>query len=159
MVNFRGGSMKESLALIALFRLTFSSYGQLATITALVGTVSDSSGKAKIPALDKATLDKYSGITNQDGNYRIDFVRVGTYDVSAEYPGFQTMRHAGSIVNTNSIVRKRPDLLKKPVYNCGAGHLIGCIDKSAFAVPGNIAQGIFAYGNASPQHPPQAPRA
>lgn len=61
--------MKESLALIALFRLTFSSYGQLATITALVGTVSGSSGKA-ITALDKATLDKYSGITNQDGNYR-----------------------------------------------------------------------------------------
>jgi hypothetical protein len=37
--------------------------------------------------------------------------------------------------------------LKTPVYDCGGGHLIGCIDKSAFAVPGNIAQGIFAYGN------------
>jgi hypothetical protein len=50
--------------------------------------------------------------------------------------------------NTSSQGPQRPDLLKKPVYNCGAGHLIGCIDKSAFAVPGNIAQGIFAYGNA-----------
>ena len=50
--------------------------------------------------------------------------------------------------NTSSQGTQRPDLLKTPVYNCGAGHLIGCIDKSAFAVPGNIAQGIFAYGNA-----------
>ena len=49
--------------------------------------------------------------------------------------------------NTSSQGSQRPDLLKTPVYNCGAGHLLGCIDKSAFAVPGNIAQGIFAYGN------------
>jgi hypothetical protein len=50
--------------------------------------------------------------------------------------------------NTSSQGTQRPDLLKTPVYNCGAGHLTGCIDRSAFAVPGNIAQGIFAYGNA-----------
>jgi hypothetical protein len=49
--------------------------------------------------------------------------------------------------NTSAQGPQRPDLLKTPVYNCGAGHLLGCIDKSAFAVPGNIAQGIFAYGN------------
>jgi hypothetical protein len=49
--------------------------------------------------------------------------------------------------NTSSQGTQRPDLLKTPVYNCGAGHLTACIDKSAFAVPGNIAQNIFAYGN------------
>ena len=69
--------------------MVFSSYAQIATITSLVGTVSDSSGKAiagaKITAVDTATLDKYNAVTNQDGNYRIDFVRVGTYDVTAEY--------------------------------------------------------------------------
>ena len=31
--------------------------------------------------------------------------------------------------NTSSQGPQRPDLLKTPVYNCGAGHLIGCIDK------------------------------
>jgi hypothetical protein len=50
--------------------------------------------------------------------------------------------------NTSGQGPQRPNLLKTPEWNCGAGHLIGCIDKSAFAVPGNIAQGIFAYGNA-----------
>src|SRR6185369_12103889 len=50
--------------------------------------------------------------------------------------------------NTSSQGPQRPDVVKTPVLNCGAGHLIGCIDKTAFAVPGNISQGIFAYGNA-----------
>jgi hypothetical protein len=50
--------------------------------------------------------------------------------------------------NTSAQGPRRPDLLKKPVYDCGAGRLTACIDRSAFAVPGNIAQGIFAYGNA-----------
>jgi hypothetical protein len=49
--------------------------------------------------------------------------------------------------NTSAQGPQRPDVLKTPVYNCGAGHLTACIDKSAFAVPGNIAQGIFAYGS------------
>src|SRR4051812_42899403 len=101
--------MKKSLAALALFALATGSYAQIATITALVGTVSDSSGRAiagaKITALDRATLDKYTAVSNQDGNYRIDFVRVGTYDVSAEYPGFTSVRHAGSVVDINQIVR------------------------------------------------------
>jgi len=50
--------------------------------------------------------------------------------------------------NTSAQGPQRPNLLKTPVYDCGSGHLLGCIDKSAFAVPGNIAQGIFAYGTA-----------
>jgi hypothetical protein len=49
--------------------------------------------------------------------------------------------------NTSAQGPQRPNLLKTPVYDCGGGHLIACIDKSAFAVPGDIAQGIFAYGN------------
>src|ERR1700753_3904779 len=87
--------MKHSLALAAFFTLIASCYGQIATTTSLVGTVSDSSGRAiagaKITAVEAATLDKYNAVTNQDGNYRIDFVRVGSYTVSAEFPGFKGM--------------------------------------------------------------------
>src|SRR4051794_5186775 len=101
--------MKKCLALTAYLTLLASAYAQIATITSLVGTVSDSSGKAiagaKITAVDQATLDRYTAVTNEDGNYRIDFVRVGTYDVSAEYSGFATLRHSGSIVEINQIVR------------------------------------------------------
>jgi hypothetical protein len=86
-----------------------AAYSQIATVTALVGTVTDSNGgaivNAKITAVDTATQDKYNAVTNQDGNYRIDFVKVGTYDVTAEFPGFKTMRHTGSEVTINQIVR------------------------------------------------------
>ena len=86
-----------------------AAYAQIATTTSLVGTVSDSSGKiiagAKITAINAETLDTYSAITNQDGNYRIDFVRVGTYNVSAEFAGFSRLQHTGSVVTINQIVR------------------------------------------------------
>lgn len=50
--------------------------------------------------------------------------------------------------NTSSQGPQRPDALRAPAVNCGSGHLLGCIERAAFAVPGNIAAGIFAYGNA-----------
>ena len=99
----------KNIALLAYWLYTASAFGQIATVTSLVGTVTDSSGKtvvgAKISATETSTQDKYSAVTNQDGNYRIDFVRVGTYDVTAEFPGFKTMRHAGSEVSINQVVR------------------------------------------------------
>jgi hypothetical protein len=49
--------------------------------------------------------------------------------------------------NTSSQGPQRPDILKPPVYDCGAGRLTACIDRTGFRVPGNVAQGIFAYGN------------
>src|SRR5437667_11424379 len=101
--------MRKLIAFAGCWLFAVSSYGQIATVTSLVGTVSDSSGRAiagaKITATETATQDKYSAVTNQDGNYRIDFVRVGTYDITAEYTGFKTVRHAGSVVNLNQIVR------------------------------------------------------
>jgi Carboxypeptidase regulatory-like domain len=75
--------MKQILTLLITCALSVASYAQIATTTSLVGTVSDSSGKiiagARITAVNSETLDTYNAITNQDGNYRIDFVRVGTY--------------------------------------------------------------------------------
>lgn len=101
--------MKTYTVVAAFVVMVFCAYGQIATITSLVGTVTDSSGKAiagaKITAVDSATLDQYNVVTNQDGNYRIEFVRVGTYDLTAEYPGFSRVKVAGSIVTTNQIVR------------------------------------------------------
>ena len=99
----------RNVALLTCWLFAAVGYGQIASVTSLVGTVTDSSGKtvvgARITATETSTADKYSTVTNQDGNYRIDFVRVGTYDVVAEYPGFKSMRHAGSEVNINQVVR------------------------------------------------------
>src|SRR5258708_15053439 len=101
--------MRRGFAPFAFLGLAIGLNGQIATTTALVGTVTDSSGSAvvgaKITATEAATQGKYTAVTNQDGNYRIDFVRVGTYDVTGEYPGFKTMRQAGSVVEINQVVR------------------------------------------------------
>src|SRR5215470_13952671 len=84
-------------------------YAQIATTTSLVGTVTDGSGRiivdAKITAVNAATLDTYQATTNQDGYYRIDFVRVGTYNVTAGSAGFAKIERKGSIVNLNQVVR------------------------------------------------------
>jgi hypothetical protein len=85
------------------------SFAQLATTTALVGTVTDSTGKviagAKITAVNEGTKDTYNTTTNEDGNYRIDFVRVGIYTVTAEHAGFARVQNTGSEVTINQIVR------------------------------------------------------
>ncbi len=101
--------MKQLLGILACLAVSVSAWAQLATRTSLVGTVEDSSGKvivgAKITAVNADTLDTYSTATNQDGNYRIDFVRNGTYTVSAEFAGFTKAQRKGSVVDVNQTVR------------------------------------------------------
>jgi hypothetical protein len=52
--------------------------------------------------------------------------------------------------NTASSGTYRPNLVKTPTANCGSGHLVGCIDPSAFTIadlyPANPTN--YAYGNA-----------
>src|SRR4051794_21627198 len=101
--------MKQFLAVLALLSLAVGANAQLATTTALVGTITDSSGKSmggvKVTAVNTGTLDTYTTTTNEDGNYRIDFIRIGTYNVTAELTGFNRVQHTGSIVDVNATVR------------------------------------------------------
>ena len=52
--------------------------------------------------------------------------------------------------NTASNGSWRPDLLHTPTDDCGAGHLVGCIDATAFTVNdlSPITPGAYAYGDA-----------
>ena len=99
---------KLGIALIGLW-LAPALLAQLATTTSLVGTVSDSSGKvipnAKVTAVETQTANTYTGVTNAQGYYLLDFVKVGTYNVTAESPGFQKMTTTGIIVEINQTVR------------------------------------------------------
>lgn len=88
---------------------TFAAHAQLATTTSIVGTVTDSSGKsianAKVTATETRTLDKYSTITNDQGYYTIEFVRVGQYQITVTQVGFQEVRKTGILVDINQTVR------------------------------------------------------
>src|SRR5215472_4039153 len=66
-------------------------FGQ-ATDTILVGTITDSTGaavpKASVTATNQGTGVKYTGTSNEMGEYRINNIPVGTYNVSATAQGF-----------------------------------------------------------------------
>ncbi len=86
-----------------------SAPAQIATTTSLVGTVTDTSGNiiqgAKVTAVETGTQDKYTGTTNAQGYYSLEFVRVGTYNITAETPGFQTVTKTGIQVFVDQTVR------------------------------------------------------
>lgn len=72
--------MKEIFRAVALVFLAISAYGQLASITSLVGNVSDPSGAAvagaEAMALNEGTQETYTTTTNTDGYYEFPFVKA-----------------------------------------------------------------------------------
>jgi hypothetical protein len=82
---------------------------QLASQTALVGTVTDSSGLvmpgAQVVAVNLGTKDTYEATTNAEGYYDIQFVKAGKYEITFTVSGFQTFKATGVEVATNQVVR------------------------------------------------------
>ena len=78
-----------------------AAYAQLASQTALVGTVTDAGGLvlpgASVVAVNVGTRDTYEATTNAEGDYYIQFVRPGKYDISVTVNGFQTFRAPASM--------------------------------------------------------------
>jgi hypothetical protein len=89
--------------------LATSAWAQLASQTALVGTVTDSGGLvvpgAKVVAVNLGTQDTYEATTNASGFYNIQFVRTGRYEISVEAQGFQAYKKTGIEVPSNQTVR------------------------------------------------------
>jgi hypothetical protein len=98
-------SVTVSLCLL----LATSAWAQLASQTALVGTVTDSGGLvipgALVTAVNTGTKDTYEATTNAEGYYNIPFIRPGRYDVTISLSGFQTVKASGVDVSSNQVVR------------------------------------------------------
>jgi hypothetical protein len=94
--------------------LATAAAAQLASQTALVGTVSDSGGLplpgAQVLAVNLGTKDTYETITNNEGYYNIQFVRPGKYEITIALSGFQTSKTTGVEVANNQIVRTNATL-------------------------------------------------
>jgi len=97
------------LCLIGSMVFVPSASAQLASQTALVGTVTDSGGGvlpgATVVAVNTGTKDTYEAITNAQGQYNIQFVRPGRYEITVSMQGFQASRTTGIELTTNQIVR------------------------------------------------------
>src|SRR5215217_8790586 len=89
--------------------LATAAHAQLASQTALIGSVTDAGGLvlpgASVVAVNAGTRDTYEAITNADGDYYIQFVKPGKYDVAVTVNGFQTFRATGVEVASNQVVR------------------------------------------------------
>ena len=76
---------------------------------ALVGTVTDSGGGvlpgATVVAVNTGTKDTYEATTNDQGQYNIQFVRPGGYEITVSMQGFQASRTTGIELTTNQVVR------------------------------------------------------
>ena len=89
--------------------LAAAASAQIATTTSLVGTVTDSTGQslvgAKVTAIETGTLDMHVTTTNDQGYYSIEFIHIGTYNITAEREGFQKVTKTGVVVEINQVVR------------------------------------------------------
>jgi hypothetical protein len=102
--------IKRFLASVSLFTLLgATASAQIATTTALVGTITDASGNtvptAKVTAVNSGTHDTYSAVTNEQGFYNIQFIALGDYNLTVEQPGFQVSKVTGIHVDINQVVR------------------------------------------------------
>jgi outer membrane receptor protein involved in Fe transport len=101
-------------ALLTVVFCASSAFAQLASQTALVGTVTDGGGLAvpgaSVVAVNQGTKDTYEVTTNADGYYNIQFVRIGTYQITVSLAGFRTVTANGVEVATNQIVRTNATL-------------------------------------------------
>jgi hypothetical protein len=97
------------VAALGLLLASAAARAQLASQTALVGTVTDASGSvipgAVVVAIDLGTQDTYETATNAQGQYNIQFVRIGTYRITVTLEGFQTFVASNVEVATNQVVR------------------------------------------------------
>ena len=97
-----------SFLVLGLLLIT-DAYAQLASQTALVGTVSDAGGLvlpgASVVAVNVGTRDTYEATTNAEGDYYIQFVKPGKYQISVTVNGFQTFKATGVDVASNQVVR------------------------------------------------------
>jgi hypothetical protein len=102
------GYVRSTLAACILFT-SASLMAQVGNNTTLVGTVSDPDGHmvsgAKITAVNEATKVAYPGTTNERGDYAIQFVQPGTYDITVDNAGFSKVVKTGVIVAIDQAAR------------------------------------------------------
>jgi hypothetical protein len=105
--GFWMGRILGTLGLLSCFCL--GAYGQSASTTSLVGNVLDSSGgsvgDAAVVATNMDTREVYSTRTNAAGYYEVQFIKAGTYAVTARRDGFETLTRTDVNVATNQVVR------------------------------------------------------
>src|SRR5688572_7042500 len=95
--GFMRARLDRHLLLLAALFLTFAPAAS-AQETILTGTITDATGGVlpgvTVTAVHEAAGNRFVAVTDERGIYRIP-TRVGTYQITAELPGFTTATRAG----------------------------------------------------------------
>src|SRR6266496_3035662 len=101
--------MKKLQFCLAVFTVLALSFGAFAQVQngQFTGTVTDPTGaaiaNAKVTVTNPATNLTVSTTTNQNGNYTVKELPVGTYKLTAEASGFKTVSNANVVLNAGVI--------------------------------------------------------
>ncbi|MBB5339404.1 TonB-dependent receptor [Tunturiibacter gelidoferens] len=103
-------TLKKLRLIIPLLVLALSPcvFGQAVNAT-LLGTINDPTGATvpgvKVTVIEAATGAVHQTVTNESGNYTIPDLPPGTYNITAEAPGFKKDTHQNIDLLTNSSTR------------------------------------------------------
>jgi hypothetical protein len=106
-VNVLSGILRTSLAIGVMLLSSHLLNAQVDT-GSILGTVTDPSGAiihdANVTLTNEGTNSKLTTTAGTDGDYKFTPVRIGSYTVSASYPGFQTTEVRHVTVNVGAAV-------------------------------------------------------
>ena len=95
--------------LILFLALQPTAYGQSSTYARLVGTVKDQTeavlSGVEVTATARATNVLSIGVTNDRGDYIIDKLKPGLYDMKAQLPGFKAAASLGIRLEVTQVAR------------------------------------------------------
>src|ERR1700741_2458294 len=130
--------MRRLLWVFAIVLLPIPGFAQEATVT---GTVVDQTGGVlpgvTVTALHEATGNTFVGVTDEGATYRVP-VRVGTYRVQMELPGFATVaeRFEALVGQTLTLsAQMKPSTVQESVTVTGEAPLI---QTTSSTLAGNI---------------------
>lgn len=100
---------KVLVLLFCIGLMAGNALAQLASTTSLVGNITDQGGAvivgAQLTALNQETAETYTSVANSEGYYSFQFVKRGTYTITASQPGFQTFTKTNIRIETNQTIR------------------------------------------------------
>ena len=100
----------RTIAVVALACISGSSFGQSSAINATIeGVIQDASGSV-VPGVAVTVINTGTGLTcvvttNEAGYYRAQLLPLGTYQVSAEIPGFTRFAQDGVVLTAGMTAR------------------------------------------------------
>jgi Carboxypeptidase regulatory-like domain len=103
-------SWKPTVSLLSfLFLLTVNAYGQM-NAADITGNITDQSGaiipRGTVTALQLATQEKHTAVTNDVGQYSLPQLPLGEYSVTAEAQGFKQAAQQHLVLHVNDHVRQ-----------------------------------------------------